>query len=472
MRFFAMLQLSDFRSKKVLVMGLGLHGGGIGTAAFFARLGARVVVTDLKSKRELAPSLEKLKRFKNISYHLGGHRAADFQNTNYVIQGPGVPGKSKFLAIARRAGVPILSDVEVFFLACPARIIGITGTKGKSTAATLIGAFLHRGLERSPSRRAGGRVWVGGNIRKSMLDFLPRVRKGDLVVLELSSFQLDLLARQRRSPEVAVITNIFPDHLNRYPSMAAYEKSKTNIFRFQRKRSLLFVAAEDARLLRLVRGATGRVIRVRTAVVLRPFRRAIPESTPPYYFPNLAAAVAVARHFGVGETAIRAVLKKFRGISGRMEFVRAVRGIEFINDTTATNPGAAEAAVRATKRRLGQDRKLHMIAGGFDKGLPVRDFVRALAECAASVVFLPGAASGKMELGIRRQALGIRKRQTENGELKVFHARSMREAVGVAYRNARSGDVVLLSPGAASFGLFQHEFDRGDQFAAAVRRLR
>ena len=451
---------ADLKNKKVLIMGLGLHGGGVGSAEFFARLGSRVIVTDLKTKRELIPSIAKLSRFKNITYHLGGHRGADFRTADYIIKGPGVAENSKFLKIAKRSGVPILSDVEIFFLACPAPIIGITGTKGKSTATYLLGQFLKKGLWKRFGSAQRRRIWVGGNIRRSVLEFLARVRKNDLVVLELSSFQLDSLKHSRRSPGIALLTNVFPDHLNRYPSLAAYSASKVNIFRFQRRDGILFINARDRLLGRLARRAPGRVVRFNPAETLRPFRKAVPAHVPAYQWPGVAGAVVIAQHLGVGERAIRQTLRAFRGLPGRMEFVQKIRGVEFINDTTATNPHAAEEAVISTKRRIGRQR-LVVIAGGYDKGLVVSNFVRALVRHAATVVFLPGTATRKMKQRLQK----LKKPQ-------MFPAKTMPEAVRAAYRNAKAGDAVLLSPGAASFGLFQHEFDRGEQFAAAVRKLR
>lgn len=452
-------------------MGLGLHGGGVGSAEFFSHLGSRVIVTDLKSKTDLAPSLAKLRRYKSITYHLGGHRARDFRAADYVIKGPGVPENSKFLKIARQAGVPILSDVEIFFLACSAPIIGITGTKGKSTTTWLLGQFLKEGL-RKPRRRAsslrGRRIWVGGNIRKSVLEFLLRVKKKDLVVLELSSFQLDSLKHSRKSPHIALITNIFPDHLNRYSSMAAYAASKAGIFKFQKSGDYLFINARDAVLRRIIARARSRVIRLDPRKALSRYRKHIPAHIPDFHLPNIAAAVAVARHLGVGEVVIKKVLIGFRGMPDRMELVRKLDGVSFINDTTATNPEAARRAVVATKQRIGKH-GLHVIAGGYDKGLPVGDFMSVLAKHAAAVIFLPGTATRKMKSEIRNPKFEI---NSKLKILKTFDVKTILEAVRLAHRRAKSGDVVLLSPGAASFGLFKHEFDRGEQFVEAVRRLR
>lgn len=446
------MKLSEFRGKTVLIMGLGLHGGGAGSAEFFSRLGSRVVVTDLKRRAELRPSISKLRRFKKIVYHLGGHKLVDFTKADYVIQGPGVPENSRLLEIARQSGAQVLSDVEIFFLTCPALIVGITGTKGKSTTTWLIGRFLERGLEK--------RIWVGGNIRKSMLSFLPRVKKGDIVVLELSSFQLDSLRRQRLSPRIAVITNIFPDHLNRYPSMVAYTASKAGIFRSQGNDGSLFIPAGDALLSRAARGAKGRVIRVQTRRELLRLRDVIAPSIPDFHFPNIALAVAVARHLGVGKRAIAEALKDFGGVPHRMELVKKMGGVEFINDTTATNPEASRRAIISTRGRIGR-RHLVVIAGGFDKGLPVGDFARVIAAHADTVVFLPGTATGKMRSKVMEQ----------KARVKMSYASTMKEAVRLAYSAAKPVGTVLLSPGAASFGLFKHEFDRGEQFVRAVRGL-
>lgn len=456
------MELSEFKDKKVLVTGLGLHGGGVGTTKFFVKLGSRVIVTDLKNGRELAPSLAKLRRHQGITYHLGGHRAGDFRVADYVIKGPGVPENSRFLKIARQANIPILSDVEIFFLACPAPVIGITGTKGKSTTTWLLGQFLRKGLRR--------RVWVGGNIRRSVLEFLPRVKKQDLIVLELSSFQLDSLKHSRKSPHIALIMNIFPDHLNRYASMAAYTASKAGIFKFQKPGDRLFINARDPVLRRIAARAKSKVIRFDPRRILLPYRESIPFHVQDFHLPNIAAAVAVARHLGAGEVVIKKVLRGFPGMPDRMELVRKLDGVSFINDTTATNPEAARRAVVATKRRIGKH-GLHVIAGGYDKGLPVKDFMRALRQHAASVIFLPGTATEKMKARVPPLLQLRRAGKSQKSKVRVLDADSMRGAVRRAYRSVKRGDVVLLSPGAASFGLFKHEFDRGEQFTRAVKRL-
>jgi len=223
------MNLSFFRNKKVTVMGLGLHGGGVGTAKFFAELGARVLVTDLKSREELAFSINQLKGF-NIEYVLGGHRLKDFKNTDLIIKGPSVRSDSMYFKEAIRNKVPVGTDVGIFFKFCKAPIIAVTGTKGKSTVATLISTFLEE--EYSD-------VVLAGNIRTSVLSKLKQIKKDTKVVLELSSWQLAGVKALAISPHFALITNIMADHMNYYESMDEYIADKSIIFKHQKPSDFL-----------------------------------------------------------------------------------------------------------------------------------------------------------------------------------------------------------------------------------------
>lgn len=221
-----------FKNKKVLIMGLGLNNGGLGSAKFFAEQGADVLVTDLKTEKELETSLKSLKKFK-IRYSLGGHREEDFKWPDFIIKNPAVPSKSKFLDIARKNRIPIKTDVDIFFDLCKCPIIGITGTKGKSTTATLCYLFLKNKFKKAI---------LAGNIGVSPLEVLSKIKKGSIVVLELSSFELEDL---KKSPKAALITNIFPDHLNRYDSFEEYALSKKKIFENQKRGDILVLNLDD-----------------------------------------------------------------------------------------------------------------------------------------------------------------------------------------------------------------------------------
>lgn len=435
----------------MLIFGLGLHGGGAGAASFFARRLAKVTVTDLKRKQELRPALLKLARFRNISYVLGKHRKEDIIGADIIIKNPGVPDNSPWLKLARRHIIPVLSDVEIFFKYCPAKIIGITGTKGKSTAAWLLAKFLRKGGKQR-------KVFLAGNIRKSVLEILPFVRARDLVVLELSSFQLDSLLNSRVSPKIAVITNIYPEHLNRYRGFADYAKSKTGIFRFQKRNDRLFINQSDVFVKKISGGAKSKRVLVDVGKITAPFGSEIDKRYAPHQKSSVALAIAVGRFLGVSSTTINMVFKNVRPLSGRLETVYKIGGVTFINDTTATNPGSAVAALKAISERA---KGIVLIAGGASKKLPMNDFAKAITKFAKAVVFLPGNVTHELKLNVKKQKLKIITRD----------AKTMREAVGFAYRLAGRGDAVLLSPGAASFGLFQHEFDRGEEFVREIKKL-
>lgn len=439
---------SDFSGRQMLVMGLGLHGGGAGTVEFLARLGAKITVTDLRTARELAPTLRALKHLKGIRYALGQHRTSDFRAADLIIKNPGVRRDNAYLKDAARLGIPITSDVGIFFDLCPGRIIGVTGTRGKSTTTYLIWQLL-----KTKFRRAH----YGGNIRKSVFTLLPAIKKGDLVVLELSSFQLQDLGVEKKSPHIAVLTNLLRDHLNWHRSAREYAQAKSVIFRFQKPSDYLFYNAEDAGARRMAAAAQSRK---HAAPRLSARLNAIVDhNLGAHYRISARLAVAVARHFGVRDTAIEKTMRAFKGLEARQEEIAVIRGIHVINDTTATTPDAAIAAIRRFRTLTGADHKLILIAGGQDKKLDFRAMAQEIRKNVDILIFLPGTATEH-----------IIKIMTDNIP-PIHQTRSMREAVRAADRAAARGDYIVLSPGAASFGLFLNEFDRGAQFIAAVKAL-
>ncbi|MFH1706184.1 MAG: Mur ligase family protein, partial [Patescibacteria group bacterium] len=217
-----------FKGKKILIFGLGLHDAGVGAIEYLISQGALTTVTDIKTKNGLSDSIKKLKKYRNkILYHLGGHQEKDFKNHDLIIKSVAIPKENPWLKIAENAGLPIETDVSLFFKLFPGKIVAVTGTKGKTTTTTLVYRFLEKQYPK--------RVVLGGNIRKSILRQLPKLTDKHLAVLELSSFQLDCLSQTGRSPNVSIITNIYPDHLNWHRNIKDYVNAKRNIFRFQKK---------------------------------------------------------------------------------------------------------------------------------------------------------------------------------------------------------------------------------------------
>lgn len=430
-------------------MGLGLQGGGIAAVRFLARHGARVSVTDLKTARVLAPALARLKDLKGIRYCLGRHEEKDIRNTDIIVKNPDLPAHSPWLRLAKKYRVPIITDLGIFLRASPATLIGVTGTRGKSTTSFLLWKFLKTKYRR---------VHLGGNIpQKSVLDLLPRVKKGDFVVLELSSFQLRDAAYEKISPHVALFTNILCDHLNKHKNMREYIDAKSFIFKFQKRNDLLFANGYDSAVRAAVKGAPGRVVFPKLS---RKLAAIVAEKLGGHFISSVGLAVAAARHLGVPEKNIERVLANFHGLPERQEVIATIRGVKFVDDTTATTP---DAAIAALERFGGQKKKkLILIAGGQDKKLKFEGLVRATRKYANAVIFLPGTATDRIKLKVKRQKTKI----------PMQEVRSMKEAVQKAWRLAKPGDIVLLSPGATSFGLFLNEFDRGKKFVSEIKKLK
>lgn len=441
----------SFHGKRVLMMGLGLHGGGVGTVRFLARQGVRITVTDLRSRKILAPALKKLKTQKGVRYVLGTHRKKDFLASDLIVKNQGVPPHSPYIVFAKKHRIPVTSDIGFFFNRCRATIIGVTGTRGKSTAAYLIYAFL---------KSSGKKTFLGGNIRKSALEFLPKLKKEDWVVLELSSFQLYDLRQEKKSPRIAVITNIFPDHLNWHKNFKAYVAAKRIIADFQRPNDYLFINPLDPKVRALARNARARVVRARMP---RTFEKIVDANLGKHYRQTVALAIAVARQCGVSTRNIRKVLASFRGLEDRQEFIGTVQGVHFVNDTTSTIPEATLAALERFGTRKGTRVRIILIAGGHDKKLDYTKLAEKIKYGVDATILLPGDASTKLKKELRI---------TNYDPTKVHLVKTMKHAVQEAFRAARKGDWIILSPGAASFGLFANEFDRGKQFVDAVNKLK
>jgi UDP-N-acetylmuramoylalanine--D-glutamate ligase len=493
----------DVRGKRALVMGLGVHGGGLGVARFLAGQGADVTVTDLRTPEQLQSSLDVLAGLP-IRFVLGRHDDDDFRNTDLVVRNPGVPRESRYLEIARAAGAAIEMEMTLFFRMCPGPILGITGTKGKTTTTLLSGAMLR---EQYPD------VVVAGNLGVSALEALPRITAGTPVVLELSSWQLEGLGEAKLSPRYACITNISPDHLDRYGSMEAYAEAKKQIWLHQRPGDIVVLNANDAytsdmggEAIEVADFASDSIVyfadqgtiwqewlqevyapnriaywRNDTLVWHQHYsRKDEPEIVcrkedlrllGNHNLANVAAAAALARSFAVEIEHIRNAIRNFAGVEHRLEFVRELDGVRYYNDTAATAPEAAIAALYSFEQPI------VLIAGGADKNLPFGELARAIVERAQAVVLLEGTATPKLELELRMKNEELRKAPNEqcsmlNSQCSILGPfDEFQPAIQAARTIALPGDVVLLAPGCASFGMFRNEFHRGDEFKRIVREM-
>jgi len=436
-----------FKGKKVLVMGLGLHGGGVGVAKFFYAQGAEVLVTDLKSEEKLKDSIEKLKKYKRIKYALGGHKEEDFINADLIVKNPDVPSTSPYLEIAKKNNVQVETDLSLFFKLSGAFIIGITGTKGKSTTSSLIYHLLKLKFKKT---------FLAGNIGISPLELLPKIKKGDKVVLELSSFGLEGLTQ---SPNIAVITNILPDHLNRYGTMSEYIEAKKLIFKYQTQKDYLVLNQDDVIVRHFGKLSAGKAKVALFSVQDEPTHIKLEKFKlfGTHNLSNLLAAIKVAEILKIPAKTIERGLASFKGVPSRQEFIKEVNGVKYFNDTTATMPAAVITAINVFSENF-PNAKLVFICGGQNKGLAYKELSDVIKQKVAELVMLPGTASDKIK--------------EELTEYKNLHnVASMQEAVKKAKELSRAGDIVVLSPGAASFNLFKNEFDRGDQFVKEVKNL-
>jgi UDP-N-acetylmuramoylalanine--D-glutamate ligase len=433
----------------VLILGLGQYpkGSGVAAALFYAKRGDEVVVTDMKPAHELRENVDQLKKFMNVRFHLGKHDLDDIRRADLIVRHQRVRDDSPEMRLARSLGKEVTSEIALFLELCPATVIGITGTRGKSTTSALTYALLKEGERR---------VWLGGNILISPLTFLSKIKKDDVVVLELSSWQLEGMGQRGRSPQIAVWTNLMRDHLNTYSGMDEYAEAKAQIFRHQNVGDLVFLPA-DAFFHSYAKEAPGRVYRFgkkdsRESVIIRSVEmRLLGEHNKR----NAEIATAVALEMGIPVAAIKRVLRTFKGLPHRLEIVAEKQGVRFINDTTATTPDGTRAAIEALS-----DKRLHLIFGGADKELEFDAIAKTLKKHRVIVALLPGTAHAKIVKAFRQAGLPY---QNVDG---------LPEAMAYLAACVKKGDVILLSPGCASFGLFKNEFDRGEQFTALAKTLR
>lgn len=449
--------MNKFKGKKVLIMGLGLHGGGVGSATFFYKKGAKVLVTDLKKEEELKESLKKLKKFK-IKYVLGKHRKEDFLNSDLIIKNPAIPSNSPFLEFARNKNIPIKDDISIFFDLCRAKIIGITGTKGKTTVSNLI----FHGLKEEKKK-----IFLAGNVGVSSLNILDKIKKDSLVVLELSSFELEEI---KKSPKISVFTNIYRDHLNRYKGMKEYINAKKNIFKYQKKTDFLILNYDNKETRTLLKEAISKTIffsfkNEKTDCFIKNenifFKKQLIFNINElkifgkHNLLNVLAAVSVLKLLKIKNEKIKRAFKKFKGVPHRQEFIVEKGGVKYFNDTAATMPDATIAAINIFKKRFPKS-NIILIAGGEDKNLKFKNLARAIEKNISSLVLLPGTASNKLKRELKK---------------KILEADSMKTAVKKSSNIAKRGDLIILSPGAASFNLFKNEFDRGDKFKKEIKNI-
>lgn len=434
----------NVKNKKITVMGLGLLGRGIGDVKFLAQKGADLIVTDLKNRSQLKEALKQIKDLK-VKLVLGKHRKEDFKNRDYILKAAGVPLDSPYIKIARENNIPIKMDDAWFAEYCPCPIIGVTGTRGKTTTTNLIYEIL---------QKTGKRVHLGGNIRgKATLPLIDKVKLNDLVVLELSSWQLQGWAEAKISPHVAVMTNIYPDHLNYYGSMFKYINDKKAIYKNQTKDDYLILNKDNKYSASFTKEAKSKIIWFSYKDVPKNWQLKIAGQ---HNLSNLAAAIKVADIFKIKKDKIKQAAESFKGVEGRLQLIRQYQGIKYYNDTTGTTPDAVMAALNSF------DQPVVLLAGGADKNLDYKKLAPVIKQKVKALILFSGKASDKLVQELKK--IGYKK--------TLIFVDSMPGAFKQAQLLLKKGDIFLLSPGAASFGIFTNEFDRGEQFNQQVKKIK
>ena len=444
-----------FRDKKITVMGIGVLGRGVGDIKFLASCGANIIATDIKSKEKLKKSLRLLKKYKNISYALDTHNIQDFKERDFILKGSGVSLDNKYIETADNNNVPVHMSFGLVMDILKKEninitIIGITGSKGKSTTTGLINALLEE---------SGKRYHLGGNIRGiANLPLLKHVQDGDIILAELDSWQLQGLHRVKISPDIAVFTNFFEDHLNYYHgSMKKYFYDKSAIFKYQKPENdlVLTSASEKAIKKYFKQNLTPRKH-------LSRFKHLPKTWTYPIFGKhnekNIAQAFTVGKLLEIPQNIIKKALTEFKGVDGRFQDIgTSTNNILFFNDNNSTTPESTVTSLQSLRKKY-PERPIILIGGGADKEFHYQKMAKYISRNIKFSLLFSGAATNK-----------IKECLPEKFE-KFTETLSMKTAFNIAMDHAEPNSIVILSPGAASFGVFNNEYERGDQYMKLVKK--
>lgn len=459
-------EVSELKDKKIMVIGLAKSG--VSLVRFLVSQGAKVTVSDHKSKAELSNALEQIEDLQ-LEYDLGGHTPKKFIEQDLIILSPGVSPQLKIFDYARHNGVKVTGEFEFanWFIKEP--VIAITGTNGKTTTTYLIHKIL---------KESGIDAWIGGNYGAPVIEYVAAGKKSQVLVLEVSSFQLELC--EKFNPKNVVFTNLAENHLDRYKSMEDYINAKRRIFANTNPTTTSILNADDNAVIELARDPAvqrGRIfyfsrkaalepqimniggivniqdeLRVRTGPEIESVSIKDMRARGKHSIENLMAAILAAREHGATREAIQSVINNFKGIPHRLEYVRRVGGVEFFNDSKATN-------VHSVKRALDAfDENIILIMGGKDTNLSyesLRDMVRKKVKS----LILVGEAKERINRDV-------------GDYCETYLIGTFEEAVQIAYQKSRIGDTVLLSPGCSSFDMFDSYVERGNYYKDIVKSFR
>ena len=461
-------KLVDFKqsikNKKVAVLGMGISNTPL--IKYLAALGVSITAFDKSDEESLRPVLKELEGL-DLKYSLGENYLEKLKGFDIIFKTPIVRFDIPELIRERDAGAEITSEMEVFFDLCPAQIFAVTGSDGKTTTTTLIYRIL---------KEHGYNCWLGGNIGTPLLSKIDEIKETDKVVLELSSFQLHTM---KKSPHVAVVTNITPNHLDVHKSMDEYIAAKANIYRFQTSECKVVLNYDNDITRSFASSATGNVVffsrtnNLENGAILKNDTLVYRENGQEidmvkaddiiipgtHNIENYLAAIAATRDY-VSSEAVLKVATSFTGVEHRIELVRELNGVKFYNSSIDSSPNRTMAALNTFKQRV------ILIAGGKDKNIPYDDMGKTLVEKVKCLVLI-GPTAEKIEKALKDEI----ERTGQGTDIEVIKCTSYEEVVNSAYSRAEKGDIVILSPASTSFDMFKNFEERGNKFKAIVQLL-
>lgn len=436
-----------FKNKKILIVGLGISN--VAVAKYLAdKKIVSLTITDLKKEEELREDICQIKKiFPAVRFVLSQHQIKDFLEADLIIRNPSVPIESPFIKKAIDAGVTVETDVSLFFKLAPTtNIIGVTGTKGKTTTATFLAQML---------ADQGFHTVLAGNMGIPMMGEIDKVAKDTWVCLELSSFMVESLGYHKISPRIAVYTNLFPDHLDKYKNFKAYKNSKKGLFLHQKKTDITLINRHDVNLKDYLREIPAQVLFFGHEDIPSDLNLKLEGI---HYRNDIAAAFVLAKKLKLNMEKVKETAENFCGVEHRMEALGTINEFEFINNSASTNPGSFLADIRVMVKKR---KPVFLLAGGSDKNLDFSKMVNFINEAknVKGIVLFQGQGTDRLSKGLNPVKI-----------LGIYN--SMPRAFAKIMKNATRGSIVALSPGCASFGVFNDEFDRGAQFKKEVEKLK
>lgn len=461
---------TNYVGKKVIVIGAARQG--LAISRFLSNRGAQVILTDNRPAAELAFANASLADLP-VEFAFGGHPDSLLEGADLVCVSGGVPLTIPFLTAARNQGVQLSNDSQIFLEECPAPVIGITGSAGKSTTTALVGLMAQKHFEVKNSKH---RAWVGGNIGNPLIEDLDKMDEDDLAVMELSSFQLELMST---SPQVAAVLNITPNHLDRHGSMQAYIEAKSRILRFQHQGDVAILNRDDQGSWDLLDQARTDVISFGMKAPGRRENGTFIENNQimlqigkdklkmlpidwinlrgEHNLYNVLAACAIAAGATISLPGIQLAVETFDGVPHRLELVRDLNGVRWYDDSIATAPERTIAAINSF------DEPIVLLLGGRDKNLPWDKLAQLIRRRVSRVVIFGEAGD------LIAEAIGPKK--SGQAMRSVVRCATLQEAIKTAHNQAEAGDVVLLSPGGTSYDAFKDFEERGQAFREWVNQL-